>query len=624
MDPEVPLVVAEVNPGAAIDPPRGIIANPNCTTMVAMPVLKPLHDEAGLVRLVASTYQAVSGAGLAGVDELDKQVRQVVDGAAELTHDGSAVVFPAPQKFARPIAFNVLALAGKIVDDGAAETDEEQKLRNESRKILAIADLAVSATCVRVPVFTGHSLSLNVEFARPISPQRATELLVRGTRRRAQRGADAARGGGPGSQLRRAHPCRRGRPGRARPGAVRQWRQPAQGCRPQRRADRRAARLLMELARSFPTGVTILRVLGIARWLAWGWMVAVVAFSGDAVRQPTVAWLSVAAGLALTVASTWWLRTSPEVLVSTGFVVTEGAYALALTVLDGWVFEPGHVFVTSQNLASQWPVIAAISIGVAIGPLAGGAFGLLVGPARFVAAELNGFGHYDPKHVVSLVAVSLFYAACGAVFGWLAMLLRRAEREVADRRARDEVARVLHDTVLQTLALVERRLATSDPELAGAARQADDDLRGFLFGGSASSSHDLRGRIHDTVEHARRRAAVPALDAPRISVSVIDDGCRLGGEDQELLARAVGEAVANALEHAAARTIVVFAETDDAGQVFASVRDDGAGFDVDAPVRGHGLSESIDGRLVSMGGHAEVHSTPGRGTEVRLWSRHPG
>jgi aspartate-semialdehyde dehydrogenase len=177
MDPQVPLVVSEVNPEQIHNAPKGIIANPNCTTMAAMPVLKPLHDEAGLLRIIASTYQAVSGGGLAGVDELDKQARQVVDRAAELTHDGAAVEFPAPQKFAEPIAFNVLPLAGSIVDDGSFETDEEQKLRNESRKILDIADLAVSGTCVRVPVFTGHSLSLNLEFARPLSVQRATDLL---------------------------------------------------------------------------------------------------------------------------------------------------------------------------------------------------------------------------------------------------------------------------------------------------------------------------------------------------------------------------------------------------------------------------------------------------------------
>ena len=177
MDPEVPLVVAEVNPHTLDSLPKGIVANPNCTTMAAMPVLKPLHMEAGLVRLVASTYQAVSGAGLAGVEELDEQARKVTDGAAALTHDGGAVDFPAPRKFAQVIAFNVLPFAGKIVEDGSDETDEEQKLRNETRKILEIPDLRVSGTCVRVPVFTGHSLSINAEFARPITAARAREIL---------------------------------------------------------------------------------------------------------------------------------------------------------------------------------------------------------------------------------------------------------------------------------------------------------------------------------------------------------------------------------------------------------------------------------------------------------------
>ena len=177
MDPDVPLIVSEVNPGEIHNARKGIIANPNCTTMAAMPVLKPLHDEAGLVRLVASTYQAVSGGGLAGVDELDKQAREVADQARGFTHSGSAVAMPTPSKFSKPIAFNVLPLAGQFVDDGSFETDEEQKLRNESRKILDIPGLLVSGTCVRVPVFTGHSISINAEFERPISVARALELL---------------------------------------------------------------------------------------------------------------------------------------------------------------------------------------------------------------------------------------------------------------------------------------------------------------------------------------------------------------------------------------------------------------------------------------------------------------
>ncbi len=179
MDPDVPLVVSEVNPEAVQRASKGIIANPNCTTMAAMPVLMPLHREAGLTRLVVSTFQAVSGSGLAGVEELETQLRAVMDSdVTTLTHDGSSVDFPAPVKYVRPIAFDVVPIAGSVVDDGLGETDEEKKLRNESRKILGIPDLLVSGTCVRVPVFTGHSLSINAEFERPLSAARATQILA--------------------------------------------------------------------------------------------------------------------------------------------------------------------------------------------------------------------------------------------------------------------------------------------------------------------------------------------------------------------------------------------------------------------------------------------------------------
>lgn len=178
MDPDVPLVVSEVNPDAIDQMRKGIIANPNCTTMAAMPVLKPLHDDAGLRRMIASSYQAVSGSGLAGVEELASQVHAVADkGIEQLTYSGAAVDFPKPNKYVAPIAFDVLAQAGNFVDDGSGETDEEQKLRNETRKILNIPDLAVSGTCVRVPVFTGHSLAINAEFAAPLTVERAIELL---------------------------------------------------------------------------------------------------------------------------------------------------------------------------------------------------------------------------------------------------------------------------------------------------------------------------------------------------------------------------------------------------------------------------------------------------------------
>jgi aspartate-semialdehyde dehydrogenase len=180
MDPDVPLVVPEVNAAELDSIPKGIVANPNCTTMAFMAVMAPLNVEAGLERMIISTYQAVSGAGLAGVEELAGQIEAGggADKLVALTHDGSALSLPSGPKFADTIAFNVLPLAGSVVDDGSEETDEEQKLRNESRKILGLPDLVVSGTCVRVPVFTGHSLSINAAFARPITPDRARELLA--------------------------------------------------------------------------------------------------------------------------------------------------------------------------------------------------------------------------------------------------------------------------------------------------------------------------------------------------------------------------------------------------------------------------------------------------------------
>jgi aspartate-semialdehyde dehydrogenase len=174
-DPEVPLVVAEVNPHALEVMPKGIVANPNCTTMAAMPVLRPLHEAAGLKRLVVSTYQAVSGGGVAGIEELEGQIRAGAEDGVALARDGQAADLPAPKKWAVPIAYNVVAMNYVLGEDGY--TEEEAKLRDESRKILEIPGLPVSGTCVRVPVYSGHSLSINAEFDRPLSPQAAVELL---------------------------------------------------------------------------------------------------------------------------------------------------------------------------------------------------------------------------------------------------------------------------------------------------------------------------------------------------------------------------------------------------------------------------------------------------------------
>ena len=239
MDPDVPLVVSEVNPHAIDQAPKGIIANPNCTTMAAMPVLKVLDAEAGLTPPRRDTYQAVSGSGLAGAEELLGQAKAAVaQDTAALTHDGSAVDFPEPVKYVPPIAFDVIPLAGNIVDDGLGETDEEKKLRNESRKILELPDLLVSGTCVRVPVFTGHSLSINAEFARPLSPERATELLSSAPGVELSDVPTPLQAAGAGPGVRRPHPRGPVRARGPRPRPVHLQRQPPQGRRAQRGADR--------------------------------------------------------------------------------------------------------------------------------------------------------------------------------------------------------------------------------------------------------------------------------------------------------------------------------------------------------------------------------------------------
>lgn len=383
-------------------------------------------------------------------------------------------------------------------------------------------------------------------------------------------------------------------------------------------------------ARRFPTGVTMVRALAAARWLTWLWMAAVVfvaatrnvddplpgdpSGSDTAFRQPTVAWLCVLAVLAVCIFATASLRSRPDRLISPRFALVEGALALGLSVVDGWVFDPGHVFETSQSLATQYPLIAMATLGLTFGPWIAATIGTLIGPAELWAAHLNEFGPWSLRHTFSIVARSIFFAAAGALFGWFGNLLRRVEGEIADRRAKDEVANVLHDTVLQTLALVETRAADSDPDLARAARDADRDLRRFLFGAASRERHTLESRIRAAVERSTAHSDIA------VTVNVIDDGCRASEHRQEALANAIGEAVTNAIKHAQADRIVVFAETDDDGEVFASVRDDGVGFDIEATSTGHGLAGSIAGRMRDAGGRSEIVSTPGGGTEVRLWT----
>lgn len=385
-----------------------------------------------------------------------------------------------------------------------------------------------------------------------------------------------------------------------------------------------------DTSRSFPTAVTMLRALAAARWLTWLWMAGVVFVSATrdgvstalddpsgpdtAFRQPLVAWACVVAVFAMCVFATVMLRRSPVRLMRAPFALLEAALALGLSVVDGWVFDPGHVFETSQSLATQYPLIAMATLGLTFGPWVASAVGVLVGPAEAWAAHLNRFAPWSLRHTFSIIATSIFFAAAGALFGWLALLLRRVEGEIADRRAKDEVGRMMHDTVLQTLALVERRVATSDPELAEAARTTDRDVRRFLFGAASREQHTLESRVRSVVERATANHDVD------VTINALADRCRATPATQNALAGAIGEAVTNAIKHAVAEHIVVFVETDDDGDVFASVRDDGMGFDPDRTDEGDGLSHSIRGRMHDVGGRSEVVSAIGRGCEVRLWT----
>jgi aspartate-semialdehyde dehydrogenase len=167
-DPDVPLVVSEVNPEAAAVRPKGIIANPNCTTMALMVPVKPLHDAFGLVSMVVSSYQAAGGAGQSGIDELLATHAAFEGRTEELQHDGAAAeASVATQTFARPLAYNVVPFIGSYRED--RYTDEERKLVDESRKILGIPGLDVSPTCVRVPVLVGHAISARLTFSREVT-----------------------------------------------------------------------------------------------------------------------------------------------------------------------------------------------------------------------------------------------------------------------------------------------------------------------------------------------------------------------------------------------------------------------------------------------------------------------
>jgi signal transduction histidine kinase len=350
-------------------------------------------------------------------------------------------------------------------------------------------------------------------------------------------------------------------------------------------------------------------------------MATVLLVSREQLERPAVALALVGLALAVTIADTVLLRTDFARLCRPGPVLVELAVGAVLVVSDGLVYGPDHAFSTSQSLGSVWPLAGILGAGVALGPVGAAISGIAIGLGRVGAVLLNGAPIDSGGKVLSLTNTVVFYALGGAAAGYLARLLRRAEREISAARAREEVARTLHDGVLQTLAIVERR--ATDPALARMAREQERELRDYLFGvaraGGAGGAG--AGGVDTDVGPPLRAAAARCEDAfgARVQVLVADDLQDLPAASVSALAGAAAEAMVNAGKHGRASKVLVYVEPHADGGVFCSVKDDGSGFDVASTAEGVGLSRSIRGRMAEVGGRVEISSSPGQGTEVVLW-----
>ncbi len=371
---------------------------------------------------------------------------------------------------------------------------------------------------------------------------------------------------------------------------------------------------------------SVLQGLVAFRWGAWLWMAAVLVVSRRDLDEPGLAIALVAAALAVTVVDTVLVRRRPAALLTAGPVLAELAVGAALLLGDGWAYGPHHAFSTSQSLGSVWPLAGILGAGVALGPVVAAGAGVALGLARVVATVVNGVHIDTGGKVLSLTNTVVFYALGGAAAGYLAGLLRLAESQISAARLREEVARTLHDGVLQTLTVVERR--TDDPVLARLAREQERDLREYLFGALAQCDDADGGRGPATIGRgggdlgaALRAAAARYEDAfgGRADVLVAEDLSPLAASHTAALAGAVGEAVMNAGKHGKAGRVTVYVEPGSGGGVFCSVKDDGGGFDPATTAPGQGLARSIRARMQEVGGRVDVTSQPGSGTEVCLW-----
>ena len=363
-----------------------------------------------------------------------------------------------------------------------------------------------------------------------------------------------------------------------------------------------------------PTERTVLQGLSIARWGAVAWMVATTILQWNTEgKRLWLALLSIGLSIAVAAYYSVTLRKDPARLFRWPAIAMQIALSFYLYAADGWVYKRPHAFGGGQNLAGSIPDIAALATGTAFGPWWGAAAGALIGLGR-VSGAFADKAPLKPGDVLSVLATMVFMALAGFLFGFITRLLRKVETEVVAVKARADVARTLHDGVLQTLALVERRTRDSDPELASVARQSDRQLRAWLFHGNDESG-DLSSKLHAAADRVSAQFDIP------ITVSlVVDDDIHLEPHLSHALAGAAGEAMMNAAKHASPTQIVVFAEVDD-DSAFVSVRDDGCGFDPTTAQRGQGLNQSIEARMAEVGGRAAITSAPGEGTEIQLWTK---
>ena len=356
---------------------------------------------------------------------------------------------------------------------------------------------------------------------------------------------------------------------------------------------------------------SVLQGLVAFRWAAWVWMALVLVVSPFELVRPWLAYVLVGVAFVFTAACTWLWRVDHTVLLRPAVVGTELAIGAALLIGDGLVRAPDTVFSTGQSLGSVWPLTGVLAAGVALGPWAGGVAGVLLGACRFLSTVVNDVADYGNGRTLSLASTAVFYAMAGVVFGYGFVVLRRAREEVAAAQAREEVARTLHDGVLQTLALVERR--ATDPALARLAREQERDLRSYLFGDRQAAPTDLGAALRTAA--GRYEETYGGL----VTVLVPDDLAPLAPDVLQAVTGAVGEALTNAGKHGPAAKVVVYVEEADGGGLFCSVKDDGPGFDPSGTSEGVGIRGSIRGRIVDTGGRVEVASVPGDGTEVRFW-----